>query len=129
MRDIETRNDIITFVDRFYSKVDTDPVLGPIFNDQANVDWDQHKDKLYKFWASIALATGEYKGQPFPAHVDLMPLTRDQFKHWLNLFLETVDELFEGEQVHQMKKSAQNIANVLMMKLGVIKNEVINTVE
>jgi hemoglobin len=129
MNDIEARDDIVRFVNRFYDKVTIDPILGPIFNDQAKVDWDEHKDKLYKFWASIVLATGEYKGQPFPAHVGLMPLKREQFHHWLNLFLETVDELFEGKEAHKMKKSAQNIANVLMMKLGIIKNDILTTVE
>lgn len=129
MKDIESREDIILFVDRFYSKVDIDPVLGPIFNERAGVDWDEHKQKLYGFWNSIVFQTGEYKGQPFGPHLQNMPLYKNEFQHWLNLFIETLDELFSGETVEKMKKSAQNIANVLMVKLGIVKGDILKTVE
>ena len=44
-------------------------------------------------------------------------LSDAHFHHWLVIFKETVDELFEGENAENIKYSAANIAGNLMYKL------------
>ncbi len=39
--DIATEGDIKRLVDCFYQKVKTDELLSPIFNDLAQVDWEE----------------------------------------------------------------------------------------
>lgn len=77
------------FVKNFYAKVNKDPLLGPIFNDIAEVDWDEHIPKLCSFWNSIMLGTNEYKGNAMIKHLDLnkkVALTPKHFERWLYLF-------------------------------------------
>lgn len=114
MADIETRDDIIKLVDTFYEKIGADPMLGPAFNDVAKIDWPSHLPRMYDFWETILFGRPLYKGNPAEVHNQLSEkmknhgteLTREHFDHWINLFQETVDELFEGERANRAKKSA-----------------------
>ena len=112
--DIETKEDIVTLVDSFYTKIQADPMLGPAFNEVAKVDWDSHLPRMYLFWETILFGKPGYKGNPAEVHNQLNekmkahgdPLTLDHFDHWIAIFQETVDELFEGERANRAKKSA-----------------------
>jgi hemoglobin len=118
--DIKTETDIKLLVDTFYSKVNLDPLLSPIFNDLAKVDWPNHLPKMYQFWGTQLICTRDYNGQPFPPHMrfDLNP---DHFKRWQGLFIETVNALFEGLIADLAIYKATNISQVFQYKLGVIK--------
>jgi len=67
--DIATSADVAMLVDRFYGKVRVDALLGPIFNDLAQVDWPSHMATLYSFWETMLLGTGTYRDEPFAKHV------------------------------------------------------------
>jgi hypothetical protein len=69
--DIATSDDVALLVDQFYGKVRYDDLLGPIFNDVAQVDWPAHMATLYSFWETMLLGTGTYRGAPFPKHAVL----------------------------------------------------------
>lgn len=118
-KDIETPADIRVFVDSFYSKVNEDPLLSPIFNDYANVNWDNHLPKMYAFWDSILLGNAVYNGRPFPPHSTL-PINAIHFDRWLQLFRINADELFEGPKKEEAKKRAENIAIIFQHKLGLL---------
>jgi len=45
----------------FYALVQSDELLGPIFNVAAH-DWDEHLDRIGDYWSSVMLGTGRYKG-------------------------------------------------------------------
>lgn len=47
--DIETSAEVRILVDRFYEKVRRDPLIGPIFDEVAKVDWPSHLATLYVF--------------------------------------------------------------------------------
>src|SRR5690349_21165879 len=47
--DIATEKDIKTLVDSFYDKVNADPLLSPIFNGIAKVEWEHHLPTMYAF--------------------------------------------------------------------------------
>ncbi|GAB3313071.1 group III truncated hemoglobin [Hymenobacter humi] len=114
--DIQTEADIKALVDTFYDKVNADPLLAPVFNDFAHVDWPAHLPRMYDFWSSILLHTARYSGQPFLKHIPL-PINEAHFQHWLTLFFRTVDELFAGPVADEAKLRAQNIARVFEARL------------
>jgi len=102
-------------VDRFYAKVRSDPVIGPVFN-QAVDDWDEHLGKLCAFWSSVMLTSGRYKGNPMAAHMRL-PIEPDYFDRWLALWGETVGELFPLDTAASLRAKAARIGESLKLSL------------
>src|SRR6185437_2686518 len=92
-----SEQEISQLVDRFYAKVQLDPVIGPIFN-QAIDDWPAHLALLKTFWSSVLLATRSYKGDPMLTHLQL-PLEEAHFQRWLALFAETARETIDRKSV------------------------------
>lgn len=116
---IESRQDIELLVNSFYDKVRKDELIGPIFNDVAKVDWQEHLPKLYNFWSDLLLGSDDYRGRPFPPHIPL-DLQPDHFVRWLELFFATVDEHFYGPKADEVKARAHRIAHNFMINLGYI---------
>ncbi|HEX5625065.1 MAG TPA: group III truncated hemoglobin [Saprospiraceae bacterium] len=117
LQDIGERKDIETLVNAFYTKVRENPVIGFIFNDVARVDWDHHLPKMYAFWSSILLGEHSYHGNPMIKHVELSRKTElgeSQFAEWIQLFNQTVDELFAGEKAEEAKIRAASIARLML---------------
>jgi hemoglobin len=121
-KEIKTEEDVKLLVDTFYAKVNKDELLSPVFNGQAQVDWEEHLPKMYKFWGTQLIGTANYFGRPFPPHAALH-IGREHFERWLQLFIETVDELFTGMSAQMARQKAKNIAAVFQYKLGLIKDE------
>jgi hemoglobin len=120
MKDIETRKDIELLVDSFYDKVKRDDVIGYFFNDVAKVNWDEHLPKLYDFWETTLFHKALYKGNPIEVHKHLnqiAPLNKNHFEHWVELFCNTVDALFKGNNAEQIKIKAKSIAFVMQLKI------------
>jgi len=118
--DIGNRADIKQLIDAFYMKVRTDDVIGYLFNEVANVNWEHHLPRMYDFWESILFQSGGYKGNPIPAHMKLheqSPLSAEHFERWVGLFKETVDELYEGEKAEMAKQRAMSIATIIQIKV------------
>lgn len=117
IQDLKNAADVRTLVDRFYSKVQSDALLSPIFNDVANVDWDHHLPIMYQFWETILFRTGDYAGKPFPKHMAL-PLRTEHFSQWLTLFRQSVDESFTGSKADEAKKWAEHIAHTFQLRMN-----------
>lgn len=118
--DIKTREDIELLVTSFYDKVKADDTIGYIFNDIAKVNWEKHLPVMFDFWENILLFTGGYAGNPMMIHQHLnkmFPLTKEHFKRWETLFLQTVDELFEGDNAVLAKQRALSISTVMQVKI------------
>jgi hemoglobin len=53
------KNDISTedikLLEYFYSQVQTDDFIGPIFNEKIGNRWPEHLEKMYRFWQTILL--------------------------------------------------------------------------
>lgn len=113
-QELSTRKEIITLVDAFYEKVKLDVLLAPVF---AHVDWPTHLPIMYNFWSSMLLGEQSYTGNPFQKHRAL-PIDARHFDQWLELFIQTVDENFEGEKAEEIKMRAQSIARVFQHKMG-----------
>lgn len=117
--DIIDRNDVITFVDRFYDKVKGDALLGPAF---AHVNWQNHLPVMYNFWSSMLLDDQSYRGNPLQRHFQL-PIGTEHFNRWLQLFKETIDENFSGGNASEVKIRAQAIAHVFQIKMGLTNKD------
>lgn len=120
-RAIENEADIELMVDSFYQKVNQDPLLSPIFNGFANVDWQIHLPKMYLFWGKMLLGKSGYEGRPFPPHLPL-PIDATHFERWVSLFVTNMDELFEGEIAEMAKTRAISIAQIFENKLHFINS-------
>lgn len=114
--DILTQDDVKKMVDSFYDKVNADELLSPVFNGFAKVDWKTHLPKMYSFWNTLLFEGGEYKGNPFAKHIPL-PIDKQHFGRWIELFIENMDELFEGERAESAKLRAKSIAHIFESKL------------
>ncbi len=111
--DITAREDIVRLVDTFYDRVQQDGLLGPIFNDVAQVDWAAHLPKMYDFWEAVLFGRAVFKGNPLAVHYALAlktPIGRREFDRWVELFHATVDELFDGEVAEMARLRASRIA-------------------
>jgi hemoglobin len=119
--DISGRTEIEHLVNAFYERVRADEVLGPIFDEVARTNWQTHLPKMYAFWETVLFGSGGFTGNPVAAHAKLVPLTsmgRDRFDRWLALFRRTVDDLFFGEKATQIKKCAEDMANVIHARIN-----------
>ena len=86
-------------VRRFYQAVVQDDLLGPIFEGM-EVDWGAHIPKMVDFWSDRLLGLPGYQGNPVAAHqpvLDRFPFGEAELTRWLELWTETVGELFTGE--------------------------------
>ncbi len=119
-KDIETRADIELLVNLFYEKIMADKLLGYIFQDIAKVNWQTHLLVMYDFFENIILFTGKYDGNPMNLHQKLhniSPLNAVHFNNWNQLFLSTVDELFEGKKANLAKERAISISGIIEQKI------------
>lgn len=120
--DILGKNDIRKLVDSFYEKVRKDSMIGPIFDVEAQVDWDEHLPKLYNFWEDLLFGTHNYDGRPFPPHLKF-DLKSPHFERWLSLFIYTVDEHFVGIKAGEAKARALRIAENFQQNIRFIKGK------
>ena len=121
MKEIISLDDIKILVDTFYGKVKKDELIGPIFNERIQDRWPQHLETMYTFWQTLLLNERTYFGSPFPAHTSL-PVSGKHFKKWMELFTQTVDELFTGEKADEAKQRAGKIAEIFESKIEFYKN-------
>ncbi len=113
--DLDNREAIQSMVHRFYGKVRIDPLLGPMFNDVAKVDWPEHLDKLTAFWSRALLGQPGYGGNPFRAHANIhvqQCFTRNHFERWLRLFHDTIDADWAGPYAEGAKEMGRRVAAV-----------------
>jgi len=119
--DITTRKDVKNLVVTFYEKVRKDATLGPIFN-QIISDWEEHFEHLTDFWETQLFLKRKYHGNPVEVHqkVDAQTnnsVTSEHFGLWLNLWFETIEDLFEGETAWIAKNRAQKMSTMLFLKI------------
>ncbi|WP_207492393.1 group III truncated hemoglobin [Aridibaculum aurantiacum] len=117
---INGEEEVKLLVRQFYGKVLQDEMLAPLFEYALENKWDQHLQLLDKFWMNVLFYTGGYTGNPMQVHSQLhffRKLTKEHFAVWLRLFVQTVDELFEGEKAELAKQRAHSISTVMQLKI------------
>ncbi|WP_298326570.1 group III truncated hemoglobin [Asticcacaulis sp.] len=103
--------DLRRLVERFYERARIDALLGPVF-DAAVDDWPAHFDMLTAFWSMVMNGPRPdmplFKGRPLPKHLAL-PLKRQHFDRWLDLWAETTAEVFDGPRAEALREKAWRI--------------------
>ncbi|GAB5400017.1 MAG: truncated hemoglobin Ctb [Aureisphaera sp.] len=121
MKEIKEREDVLLLVRTFYGKVRKDDLLGPIFN-SAIEDWETHFERLTDFWQTNLFFEKKYKGDPMQKHIEVdvannHSINEMHFGVWLNLWFQTIDELFEGEVATIAKNRARNMGTFIHLKI------------
>jgi hemoglobin len=102
-------------VEAFYTRVDADPLLGPIFARELSGRWDDHLAKMTTFWSSLVLGSKHYRGNVQEAHRPLADIEPRHFARWLSLFLNTVEQRYEPAAAVQFMEPALRIAQSLQL--------------
>lgn len=92
-----TEEQISRLVDTFYTGIQADVRLGPIFNHRVHGEWSPHLERMKEFWRSVLMRTGEYKGRPLPIHVAIEEMEPEDFGRWLTIFRPVVRDCFEND--------------------------------
>ena len=121
LEDIKNLDDIKLLVDTFYTKVPKDTLIGPVFNEKIGNQWPAHLERMYRFWQTILLEEHTYSGSPFPPHKHL-PVQKEHFNRWMEIFTETINSLFEGTLTEEAKLRAKNMAEMFFYKIEYFRN-------
>jgi hemoglobin len=108
---------IARLVHAFYARARTDWLLGPVFEDAVQ-DWDEHLDTLVRFWCSVLLRAGSYRGNPMAAHRPL-GVGDQHFARWLALWDATARDVLPRAQARHVFQTAERIGRSLRIGLDV----------
>jgi len=110
-------------VNTFYTKVREDILLGPMFNGHIpENEWPKHLIKLTDFWETNLFGIPKFRGNPSKKHIEVdvnLGYTIDQthFGKWLQLWLESIDEMYEGLYATKAKQFARKMATGQFMTI------------
>ncbi|MFD2517667.1 group III truncated hemoglobin [Salinimicrobium flavum] len=119
--DIKNREDVYLLVSSFYARVRKNPEIGHFFNEVID-DWPSHLEKLTDFWETNLFMVSKFRGNPMRAHKEVdsqfnHSIEQKHFGEWLNMWFQTIDELFEGERANIAKNRARNMAGNIFMNM------------
>ncbi len=124
MTTIKSRADISHLVHTFYAKVRKKDGLSHFFNQMivGEKAWEIHLEKLTDFWETQLLMARSFSGNPMAAHIKVdrtfdESIEMKHFGLWLNLWYETIDELFEGQVAQLAKNKARNMSHFIFMEM------------
>ena len=111
--DLDSREHIEAFVDRFYASLLQDERLAPIFLEVAAVDLAIHLPHIKDYWCKLLLGEQGYRRHTMNIHRQLhgkQALVAADFQRWLELFNATLDTGFAGERTERARQVAASIA-------------------
>ena len=118
--DVTNREDLYLIVSEFYKKLLVNKELKHFFEKfQDKNTLEKHLNVLVDFWDNILFYSGTYQKNAMQPHINLhqkKPFSQIHFETWLQLFNESIDENFEGEQVSLLKNRALSVATVMRIK-------------
>lgn len=120
-KDIETREELETFLWAFYNKAFADELIGRFFTEVVPLNLETHVPIIANFWESVAFNKPSYRKNVMEVHQhihDLSKIKKEHLDRWVKIFTETLDELFEGSKTELMKQRARSIATLMDIKLN-----------
>lgn len=103
-------------VDRFYTVIRSDPVLGPIFESHVS-DWTRHLETMRRFWSAAMYQTGRYAGRPLDVHLAIPELKPEHFPRWLRLWEQAVDDAAQSDARDRLKVLASRMASTMQSRI------------
>ena len=119
MKDITIKTDIELLINTFYNKLLQNPEMKVVFD---GIDFKAHVPQIVHFWSFVLLDEEGYKTNVFDKHVHL-PIKLHQFDIWLDTFIATLNELFEGPTAELAKQRATVLTHTFKSKWQKIKEE------
>lgn len=119
-RDLDDRAQVHDLVVAFYREIVFDDLLGPIFEEVAEVDWTTHIPTLIDFWCRVLLGEPGYDGYVLGAHQVVNDLERfrpEHFDRWFSLWVDSIDSRWAGPFADRAKAHAAHMAGVLARRL------------
>jgi hemoglobin len=122
MTDIETREDIVLIMRKFYDKLLADDSISFYFTKITNINQhlEEHFETLATFWEQSLFMKGGYFNNMFQIHKDVNEkhaFKKEHFDIWLQHFNNTIDEYFKGKNSEQMKTQALSMATIMKIKI------------
>lgn len=119
MKDIENRDDLEALMVAFYSKALVDEKIGHFFTRVVPIQLDTHIPLIAGFWETVVFEKGSYQGNVMQVHERIHRLSAfddTHFERWIQLFKETVDDMYAGNVAEKLKQRAVSIATVMKIK-------------
>lgn len=113
LADTITEENITTMVYTFYARIRRHETLGPVFNDRLEGRWKMHQENMIDFWSNVLLRTGRYFGNPLVKHRKVSAIQRGHFDEWLELFRDTLEDIYTPEVVEQIHLASRRMAGGL----------------
>ncbi len=120
LHDIETRDDIAHLMRTFYGRMFEDEVMGPIFLDVAKMDLEAHIPVMCDFWELQLFQKAGYRGGMMAVHFRLnmqTDLEHHHFMRWMDYWVSTLDDLFDGPRATWAKTVAARVARNMSQRL------------
>ena len=123
MKDIETREDILFIMRKFYEKLLADDSINFFFTKVTSVDQhlEAHFEILATFWEQSLFLKGGYYNNMFSIHKEVHDkhgFTKEHFDIWLHHLNSTIDNHFLGKYAEQMKTQALSMATIMQIKFS-----------
>ena len=115
--DITNKQDIEKLINLFYEKLLQNNEIKPVFN---GINFQDHIPNIVSFWSFVLLDEQGYKTNVFDKHIHL-PIKPEMFEVWLKVFIDSVNELFEGEKAELAKQRATILTFTFKSKWEKIK--------
>jgi hemoglobin len=109
-----TEDTIHAMVHQFYGRIRVEPTLGPIFDQQiAPHAWPKHLARMCDFWSLTLLGSQRYQGNPLRVHMQLDSLQLEHFPLWLELFADTLRQVYPERTAALIEGKARRIGRKL----------------
>jgi len=109
-----TEETIYAMVHQFYGRIRVEPTLGPIFDAQiATEAWPKHLARMCDFWSSTLLGSERYQGNPLRVHMQFDTLRLEHFPLWLDLFADTLRQVYPESTAALIEDKARRIGGKL----------------
>ena len=131
MRDVESPAEVSEVVRSFYAAVAQDALLGPMFEEIAQVDWPAHLPRLSAFWCRALFGQPGYVGNPYAMHRDVhrrSPFSAAHFDRWLALFEASAQHVC-GRAAALFIDRAHRIAQSLELGIATSRGLILRTDE
>jgi hemoglobin len=113
-QDITSREDIHRWMTQFYDCLIADEVTRGFFT---HINLEHHLPHIVQFWSFVLLDEEGYTTNVFNKHAAL-DLEEIHFRHWIQHFMATTDDLFEGEKAQLAKQRAKLLASTFYHKIS-----------
>ncbi|MFZ0831996.1 MAG: group III truncated hemoglobin [Mycobacterium sp.] len=118
--DLASRADVEALLRRFYGRVLVDDVLAEPFEEIRMKGLESHLPVMCDFWETVLFRAGLYQGSALQAHKKVHgrnSLAANHFLRWLELWNDTVDQMYRGPVAEQAKVQATRIAWAMHRRL------------